>query len=767
MKKLILIIALCLIPMLISAQDKVKLAWHQKGQLAAYSGMCVSESENYAFSMFTGMDSLECGKFICEIQMWNLNSGVMEKAFPLPVDYYFDYDFDKIVPPEIDCNADETRLLVFRPDSAKYHLFDIESGEMLADIRMGVFDVDHQVRFAKLTDDGSMFLTRLSKRDYLSLNFAETGKTAIKIPLPEGADDYGCITTDGLYFSTYYSDSTVKVINTVSGEIEQEFELDFECRVRAISDNMKFIYCTQEDSTCVLYDTELDTIVWEYTSKTEQGNTVCFKKNCEFSPTMEYCLVSSDDIERPLIIPLLSFNYEHFSIKQPVFGSTFSFYKWSVSSYEFFMAFDTQMNFAVLNNAYFDIVDTIGTNFEASTHFGEVTGIAYDRNNNQIATSSSDYSIKFWDDKSGVLVGTVEDKYDYTDIDFSRSYFTASCNNTIRSWKSETYDRGSVIDWLYQGEIINISYMPGRYSKFPSILAYINQKMNAIGMIDGYGGQGTPQNEDTEYPYSCMAWSNSGTKLFGGLGDDKIEAFEVVQNEGGDLYIERDTLINLANPHTKTFTTGIKEIEFSPDDSKIIVLTESNDVAIMLDAETYEELPTPSGEFPLGGIHSVEFLGNSGLVAYGTKFGAVYFYDLHSRTQLESNIAIAQSWEGFDMNSPIRMFADHMKYIEEEQLLIVGTNYGSIAALDVSELIETSSISDIEPVQLRVYPNPARDFLKIDAPVNSKIKIFDLTGRVILETFVVEIDLSSFASGMYIVSVETGGKVLRQKLIVE
>ena len=77
-----------------------------------------------------------------------------------------------------------------------------------------------------------------------------------------------------------------------------------------------------------------------------------------------------------------------------------------------------------------------------------------------------------------------------------------------------------------------------------------------------------------------------------------------------------------------------------------------------------------------------------------------------------------------------------------------------------TELDET--LSDLK---VSVYPNPARDYLTVQAPEESKVSVYDLSGRLVrtyTATFAEErIEISSLAAGMYTVRVQnTSGSAI-------
>ena len=75
-------------------------------------------------------------------------------------------------------------------------------------------------------------------------------------------------------------------------------------------------------------------------------------------------------------------------------------------------------------------------------------------------------------------------------------------------------------------------------------------------------------------------------------------------------------------------------------------------------------------------------------------------------------------------------------------------------------------------LDVKIYPNPATDLLAIELPVTntrSSIHLLTMDGRIMdsLETAkeTVEIDVSRFATGIYLIKVQNKGKMYYQKFV--
>jgi len=82
------------------------------------------------------------------------------------------------------------------------------------------------------------------------------------------------------------------------------------------------------------------------------------------------------------------------------------------------------------------------------------------------------------------------------------------------------------------------------------------------------------------------------------------------------------------------------------------------------------------------------------------------------------------------------------------------------------------SVRDEETFSVKVYPNPARDYLHIsNIQPGSEISLYDITGKrtmyKVMETSTETINTSMLPSGLYFVKVRNGSGVQTEKLILE
>lgn len=95
---------------------------------------------------------------------------------------------------------------------------------------------------------------------------------------------------------------------------------------------------------------------------------------------------------------------------------------------------------------------------------------------------------------------------------------------------------------------------------------------------------------------------------------------------------------------------------------------------------------------------------------------------------------------------------------------VVGEN-GTILHFDNSS---TATLSESITTSMRIYPNPASDFISIETSANAnEVSIFDLQGNLILKSNEKVIDIQSLVKGLYIITVATEAELLHQQFIKE
>jgi uncharacterized surface protein with fasciclin (FAS1) repeats len=97
---------------------------------------------------------------------------------------------------------------------------------------------------------------------------------------------------------------------------------------------------------------------------------------------------------------------------------------------------------------------------------------------------------------------------------------------------------------------------------------------------------------------------------------------------------------------------------------------------------------------------------------------------------------------------------------------------GVVHVINAVLIPTTSNLSVLEKISFEVYPNPASDYIQINSNIdNGWLSIRDIAGRVVTEINNVgpndRVDVSSFESGIYLVTMKNGNSFSTKKLIVQ
>lgn len=103
---------------------------------------------------------------------------------------------------------------------------------------------------------------------------------------------------------------------------------------------------------------------------------------------------------------------------------------------------------------------------------------------------------------------------------------------------------------------------------------------------------------------------------------------------------------------------------------------------------------------------------------------------------------------------------DDLRWSEEIQL----DSLGEYSADYTTEITNTETIEVVKN-DYSVYPNPTTNYINIDGENINKIKIYDLSGRCLIETSNKTIDLSHLRNNLYIMLIEIGDEKIYKKII--
>jgi len=161
---------------------------------------------------------------------------------------------------------------------------------------------------------------------------------------------------------------------------------------------------------------------------------------------------------------------------------------------------------------------------------------------------------------------------------------------------------------------------------------------------------------------------------------------------------------------------------------------------------------------------------------YGKLFMHGYFTHIGSQ-----NVNMLAYWDGSTWTNAGQGFTslntidaiaayDSAVYIGGNFIFNDGTNQASYIARFVSNSASITTLS-VPDKNVSVYPNPATDFITIQAPERSELEIYNITGQMILKPLPqigqANIDISELDAGVYIISVKNDQKTEILKFVKE
>jgi len=79
-----------------------------------------------------------------------------------------------------------------------------------------------------------------------------------------------------------------------------------------------------------------------------------------------------------------------------------------------------------------------------------------------------------------------------------------------------------------------------------------------------------------------------------------------------------------------------------------------------------------------------------------------------------------------------------------------------------------TAISNIKDENIRIYPNPARNFINIATPNTIKnINIIDIRGKIVLSSTKKQININRLSKGLYFIKVQTDKRCTNEKLLIQ
>lgn len=114
------------------------------------------------------------------------------------------------------------------------------------------------------------------------------------------------------------------------------------------------------------------------------------------------------------------------------------------------------------------------------------------------------------------------------------------------------------------------------------------------------------------------------------------------------------------------------------------------------------------------------------------------------------NVNGMQSWYTFDEQTVFN--SDFVKWGD----YTIGTEIAAwtyVWTTPVQPVTAYNDVEEVEALRVKVYPNPATDYIMVDAMNASSVQIYDMTGRLVLTSAESKIDVRGLETGVYFVRV--------------
>lgn len=399
---------------------------------------------------------------------------------------------------------------------------------------------------------------------------------------------------------------------------------------------------------------------------------------------------------------------------------------------------------------------------------------------------------------------------------YANNIFYSLANGQIKKTPNNNWDLGFRTGFRTDGIFINSSNAAGPTARTSRLFLYPKGNISAWSTFDTTG-----RGQWLEYQNSDSSWEfGAFNRAAGAFPDFSWGVYNSTTKlvEGDSLY-----LLQITNGATTTFKKlqiidknfGVWHIRYADIDGSnevIDTIVSSNANAKLLDYysvldgtrpnnepdslkdwdivfKRYHELlpPTFDTYYPVMGIWS-----NKDVVVAEVRNTDIANFDYTTLAANDYKVAaniIGSDWKNFDMNVFQWKVEDSLAYYVKartgaiwrlEFVSFGGTGNGR-TVFNRTQMSPGLSVNPVAPVaSFGIYPNPTAGNLEVvfenrENSLKNTIKIMDMAGKVVLQRNVESavgfhansFDVSSLASGVYIVNLENNGYVISQKLIKE
>lgn len=117
----------------------------------------------------------------------------------------------------------------------------------------------------------------------------------------------------------------------------------------------------------------------------------------------------------------------------------------------------------------------------------------------------------------------------------------------------------------------------------------------------------------------------------------------------------------------------------------------------------------------------------------------------------------------------IKNITTHTVYTAQNHLIFDGRDF-ELTEAGFEAINNATDVNDLQINQLSVYPNTAIDFVTISSPLEGNLKLYSITGELVIEQDYegsTKVSIQGLKQGLYVVRLETDNNIFSKKLLIE
>lgn len=675
-----------------------------------------------------------------EMQVWNVGTKQLERTFPIQQSFI-----------RMEVSSDERYIIGSELNwrgPAEIYRYNAETGEKLPSIKTTTTLQYPQVSALTFLQGGKKFAAYIWLEKDINVYNTESGDLEYSFPVTRNGKEIRDLgfAPDGSIAFVAYSDSAVYLYSLTNGDVTDTINAGYMVASVDVSADGKFLITGGSR-----YATEKPIRVFSITSGDEiaKWEGVFDSNYPAISYDGAYAAYSGDVKGYFYLYETLHPNIKR-TIRIPVEinGLQFS----PGNNYIAGKATDGKL---WLWNAEDGEIISSFSNIEGGKHNGSVNGISVSPDNACIATIGDDCYLKLWDLKTGALKKSMS--FESPGSGNCVSY--SGDNKFIAVGIGSDIVKISTADYTTIGTVAGVSAKSFDWHK--DTTAYKDGPNDLLiggnkGLATcGESGANYMEVDTSVYNINTVAFYNDGEKIISGSRDKHVRIYR----EGGigsQLWqLDKDLV---ADEDNNFYMPGVVAVGSLDKLGKFFSVCHSSKAKAIwiwdaLEYKVVAKIPfeTDFTNYPLGGMMAAIATNAQDKIITGDNGGMIRVYDV------ETGKILCR----IDTLSMVKLGNNHpditsLSISKDDKYLAAAFSDGSILVYDISDFIKGVPEGVRSHNSLVVFPNPAENYLYINAEANQcePIQIYSPLGVKVMENgFNNRLDISNLAPGSYFIKI--------------